>query len=154
MNVLFFSINLAVKLIQNSLHLNGTLNFLICTNSLSSFHLLRNVSEKLVVEVQSILYRFCDIESCEIYFLYVSRHSGVLGNERADQLAKEVTGFWYRSSCVCTVVSFSMAWSCFGLVLWIFGLFKGFVEEKIFFQQFFNDSNARHSLLTASYTRL
>ena len=85
----------AVKLIQDSLHLNGTLNFLTCTDSLSSLHSLRNITstEKLVVEVQSIFYRLCDVGGCEIYFSYVRSHSGVLGNERVDQLAKEATGY-------------------------------------------------------------
>ena len=63
-------IDLAVKLIQYSLSLSGTLNFFICSDSLSLLHLLRNVTstEKLIVEVQSILYRLCVIGSCEIYF--------------------------------------------------------------------------------------
>ena len=66
----------------------------LCTDSLSSLHLLRNVTstEKLVVEVLPILYHFCDIGGCEIYFSYVRSHSGVLGNDRVDQLVKETTG--------------------------------------------------------------
>ena len=90
-----FCINLAIKLIQDFFRLNRILNFLIFTDSLSSLHLLWNVTstEKLVVEVQSILYCLCDIGHCEIYFLYVRGHSGVLSNERANQLAKEATGF-------------------------------------------------------------
>ncbi|GFW73996.1 retrovirus-related Pol polyprotein from transposon 17.6 [Trichonephila clavipes] len=43
--------------------------------------------EKLVVEVQSILY-YLDYD---IYFSYVRGHSGNLGNDRGDQLAKEAT---------------------------------------------------------------
>ncbi|GFT44992.1 RNase H domain-containing protein [Trichonephila clavipes] len=82
-------INLAVKLIQDSLRQGGTLNFLICTDSLSSLHCLLNVNstEKLVVEVQSILFYL----DCDIHFSYVRGHSGNLGNDRADQLAKEAT---------------------------------------------------------------
>ena len=59
------------------------------TASLSSLHLLRNVTstEKIVVQVQSILYRLCNIGRCEI------GHSGVIGIDRADQLVKEATGF-------------------------------------------------------------
>ncbi|GFS53402.1 RNase H domain-containing protein [Trichonephila clavipes] len=51
-------INLVVKLIQDSLRQSETLNFLICTDSLSSLHCLLSVNstEKLAVEVQSILY--------------------------------------------------------------------------------------------------
>ncbi|GFS60576.1 RNase H domain-containing protein [Trichonephila clavipes] len=46
-------INLVVKLIQDSLRQGGTLNFLICTDSLSSLHCLLSVNstEKLVVEL-------------------------------------------------------------------------------------------------------
>ncbi|GFW25718.1 hypothetical protein TNCV_1309791 [Trichonephila clavipes] len=45
-------------------------------------------AEKLVVEVQSILY---NIEDCDTHFSYVRGHSGNLVNDRADQLAKEAT---------------------------------------------------------------
>ncbi|GFW73813.1 RNase H domain-containing protein [Trichonephila clavipes] len=82
-------INLAVKLIQGSLRQDGTLNFLICTDSLSSLHCLLNVNstEKLVLQVQSIMYYL----DCDIRFSYVRVHSGNLGNDKADQLAKEST---------------------------------------------------------------
>ncbi|GFW24284.1 RNase H domain-containing protein [Trichonephila clavipes] len=82
-------INFVVKLIQDSLHQGGTLNFLICTDSLSSLHYLLSVNstEKLVVEVLSILYYL----DCDIHFSYVRGHSGNLGNDRADQLVKEAT---------------------------------------------------------------
>ncbi|GFV97077.1 RNase H domain-containing protein [Trichonephila clavipes] len=82
-------INLVVKLIQDSLRQGGTLNFLICTDSLFSLHCLLslNSTEKLVVEVQSIQYYL----DCDIHFSYVRGHSGNLGNDRADQLAKEAT---------------------------------------------------------------
>ncbi|GFX22771.1 hypothetical protein TNCV_4839081 [Trichonephila clavipes] len=43
--------------------------------------------EKLIVEVQSILYY---LEDCDITFL-IRGHSGNLGNDRVDQLAKEAT---------------------------------------------------------------
>ncbi|GFX43861.1 RNase H domain-containing protein [Trichonephila clavipes] len=60
-------INLVVKLIQDSLRQGGTLNFLICTDSLSSLQCLLSVNstEKLVVEVQSIIYYL----DCDITFL-------------------------------------------------------------------------------------
>ncbi|GFV69915.1 RNase H domain-containing protein [Trichonephila clavipes] len=82
-------INLVVKLIQDSLRQGGTLNLLISTDSLHSLHCLLSVNstEKLVVEVQSILYYL----DCDIHFSYVRGHSGNLGNDRADQLAKEAT---------------------------------------------------------------
>ncbi|GFX86054.1 RNase H domain-containing protein [Trichonephila clavipes] len=50
-------INLVEKLIQASLRQGGTLNFLVCTDSLSTLHCLISVNstEKLVVEVQSTL---------------------------------------------------------------------------------------------------
>ncbi|GFT19404.1 RNase H domain-containing protein [Trichonephila clavipes] len=82
-------INLAVKLIQDSLRQGGTLNFLICTDSLSSLNYLLTVNstEKLVVEVQPIVFYL----DCDIHFSYVRGHSGNLGNDRADQLAKEAT---------------------------------------------------------------
>ncbi|GFW11990.1 uncharacterized protein TNCV_4530561 [Trichonephila clavipes] len=77
-------------MIQNSLRHGEYLNFLICTDSLSSLHSLRKVNstEKLVVEVQSML---CNLEDCGIYFSYVQDHSGNLGNDRVDLLAKEAT---------------------------------------------------------------
>ena len=50
-------------------------------------------TEKLVVEIQSMLHRLCDIGGWEIYFSYAHVHIGVLGNDRADQLAKEATDF-------------------------------------------------------------
>ncbi|GFW68484.1 RNase H domain-containing protein [Trichonephila clavipes] len=80
-------INLVVKLIQDSFRQDETLNFLICTVSLYSLHcfLSVNSTEKLVVEVQSILYYL----DCDIHFSYVRCHSGNLGNDRADQSAKE-----------------------------------------------------------------
>ncbi|GFY19672.1 RNase H domain-containing protein [Trichonephila clavipes] len=82
-------INLVVKLIRDSLRQGGTLNFLICTDSLSSLHYLLSVNsiEKLVVEVHSILYYL----DCDIHFSYVRGHSGNLTNDRADQLDKEAT---------------------------------------------------------------
>ncbi|GFY19219.1 RNase H domain-containing protein [Trichonephila clavipes] len=42
-------INLVVQLIQDSLRQGGTLNFLICTDSLSSLHCLLNVNSTAVV---------------------------------------------------------------------------------------------------------
>ncbi|GFV48854.1 hypothetical protein TNCV_641591 [Trichonephila clavipes] len=67
-----------------------TLNILPAKKILSRVHSLRNVNstEKLVVEVQSILYNF---EDCDIHFSYVRSHSGNLGKDRAAQLAKEAT---------------------------------------------------------------
>ncbi|GFW30468.1 hypothetical protein TNCV_454061 [Trichonephila clavipes] len=52
-----------------------------------SLHSSVNFTENLVVEVQSILYYL----DCDIHFSYVRCHSGNLGNDRADQLAKEAT---------------------------------------------------------------
>ncbi|GFY13118.1 hypothetical protein TNCV_666801 [Trichonephila clavipes] len=46
-----------------------------------------NSTEKLVVNVQSILHY---LEDCEVYF-YVRGHSGNLGNDKVDQLAKRAT---------------------------------------------------------------
>ncbi|GFX87852.1 RNase H domain-containing protein [Trichonephila clavipes] len=82
-------INLVVKLIQESLHQGGTLNFLICTDSLSSLHCSFSVNstEKLVAEIQCIL-NYLD---CGIPLSYYRGHSGNLGNDRADQLAKDTT---------------------------------------------------------------
>ncbi|GFS95490.1 RNase H domain-containing protein [Trichonephila clavipes] len=72
-----------------SLRQGGTYSFLICTDSLSSLHCLHSVNstEKLAVEVQSILYYL----DCDIHFSYVRGHSGNVGHDRADQLAKEAT---------------------------------------------------------------
>ncbi|GFT81355.1 RNase H domain-containing protein [Trichonephila clavipes] len=82
-------INLFVKLIQDSLREGEILHFLICTDSLSSLHCLLSVNstEKLVVEVQSILYYLDDY----IHFSCVRGHSGNLSKDRADHLAKEAT---------------------------------------------------------------
>ncbi|GFY60880.1 hypothetical protein TNIN_418281 [Trichonephila inaurata madagascariensis] len=59
-------INLVVKVIQNSLRPDGTHNFLIYTDSLFSLHSLLSVNstEKLVVEVQSIMYYLEDSTAC------------------------------------------------------------------------------------------
>ena len=87
------------------------------------------------------MYRLYDIGGCEIYFSYVRIHSGVLGDERADQLAKEVTGF---DIDLPVSVPFSHFKPCgFGLELRIFGFFKGFVDDKIFSKLFFNDSDCK-----------
>ncbi|GFX60610.1 RNase H domain-containing protein [Trichonephila clavipes] len=85
MNALFFKLNYS----QDSLCQGRTFNFLICIDSLSSLCCLLNVNstEKLVVDVQSILYYL----DCDIHFSYVRSHSGNPGNDRADQLAKEAT---------------------------------------------------------------
>ncbi|GFU26768.1 RNase H domain-containing protein [Trichonephila clavipes] len=56
------------------------------TNAFARF-IGNNGNEKLVVEVQSILFYL----DCDIHFSYVSGHSGNLGNHTADQLAKEAT---------------------------------------------------------------
>ncbi|GFW83823.1 RNase H domain-containing protein [Trichonephila clavipes] len=82
-------ISLAVKLIQYSLRQGGKLNFLICMDSFSSLHCLLNVNstERLVVEVQSILYYI----GCDIHLSYVRGYIRNLGNDRADQLAKDAT---------------------------------------------------------------
>lgn len=71
-------------------HDNGRLKYLICTASLSSLFLQHNTvsAEKLVVEIHSILYALENV--IEIHFSYVRGHCGNLGNERADQLAKQV----------------------------------------------------------------
>ncbi|GFW84232.1 RNase H domain-containing protein [Trichonephila clavipes] len=63
---------------RDSLRQGGTLDFLICTDSLSSLHCLLNVNstEKLVVEFQSTLFYL----DCDIHFSYVRGHSGNLGN--------------------------------------------------------------------------
>nr|XP_042903993.1 uncharacterized protein LOC122270499 [Parasteatoda tepidariorum] len=83
-------INLVVKWIQNSFSENQIFKYLICTDSLSSLFLLRDTTstEKLVVEIHSILNA---LENVTIHFSYVRGHSGILGNERADQLAREAT---------------------------------------------------------------
>ncbi|PRD29477.1 UNVERIFIED_CONTAM: hypothetical protein NCL1_29302 [Trichonephila clavipes] len=98
----------------DSLRQDGTLNFLICTDSLSSLHCLLNVNstEKLVVEVQSILY-YLDYE---IHFSHVQVHSGNLGNDTANQLAKEATCQNMKPFDVCTIVpleTFSLGKNCF-----------------------------------------
>ncbi|XP_042904921.2 retrovirus-related Pol polyprotein from type-1 retrotransposable element R1 [Parasteatoda tepidariorum] len=83
-------INLVVTWIQNSFSENQIFKYLICTDSLSSLFLLRDTTstEKLVVEIHSILNA---LENVTIHFSYVRGHSGILGNERADQLAREAT---------------------------------------------------------------
>ncbi|GFU49538.1 RNase H domain-containing protein [Trichonephila clavipes] len=78
-------------------------------------------AEKLVVEVQSILYY---LEDCDIHFSYVRGHSGNLGNERADLLAKEGTCRDMPFD-VCAIVSLealSLGKNCFLLEHRILGL--------------------------------
>lgn len=84
-------LNLVTKWIHNFHQRSGIVKYLICTDSLSSLFLLRNPAstEKLVVEIHSIL---CALENnVEIHFSYIRGHSGNVGNERADELAKQAT---------------------------------------------------------------
>ncbi|GFU71014.1 RNase H domain-containing protein [Trichonephila clavipes] len=110
-------------IIFDSLRQGGTLNFLICTDSLSSLHCLLNVNstEKLVVEVQSIMFYL----DCDIHFSYAEGHSGNLGNDRADQLAKEATCQDVKPFDVCAIVqleTFSLGKNCFFLEHRVLGL--------------------------------
>ncbi|GFV61584.1 RNase H domain-containing protein [Trichonephila clavipes] len=104
--------------------LKQSLNFIICPDSLSSLHSLRNVNstEKSVVEVQSILYNLEDCTSTffmlraivEISVMRYSRSVGQRGN-----LPR------YEPFDVCAVVpleAFSLGKNCFRLELRIFGL--------------------------------
>ncbi|GFV29762.1 RNase H domain-containing protein [Trichonephila clavipes] len=128
-------------------------NILICTYSLSSLHCFLNVNstEKLVVEVQPILFYL----DCDIHFSYVRGHSGNLGNDRADQLAKEATcqdvnllmpvslSHWKHLAWERTVSSWNTEFLASPKALW----------TKRFFQPFINGLNVRVLLLISSYPR-
>ncbi|GFW29901.1 RNase H domain-containing protein [Trichonephila clavipes] len=137
----------------DSLLQGGKLNFLICTDSLSSLHCLLNVNstEKLVVEVQSILFYL----DCDIHFSYVRCHSGNLGNDRVDQLTKEATcqdvnllmsvplSHWKHLAWERTVSSWNIEFLASPKALW----------TKSFFQPFINGLNVIVLSLISSYPR-
>ncbi|GFV89124.1 retrovirus-related Pol polyprotein from type-1 retrotransposable element R1 [Trichonephila clavipes] len=83
-------LNFAVKWIteQNSV----ISEYLICTDSLSSLDSLKCISSpnNTIVEIQKQLKSLRD-KNISIDFAFVRGHTGVLGNERADWLAKAAT---------------------------------------------------------------
>ncbi|GFV36615.1 uncharacterized protein TNCV_104361 [Trichonephila clavipes] len=83
-------LNFAVKWIteQNSV----ISEYLICTDSLSFLNSLKCISSSnnIIVEIQKQLKSLRD-KNIAIYFAFVRGHTGVLGNERADWLAKPAT---------------------------------------------------------------
>ncbi|GFT26816.1 uncharacterized protein TNCV_3709931 [Trichonephila clavipes] len=83
-------LNFAVKWIteQNSV----ISEYLICTDSLSSLDSLKCISSSnnIIVEIQKQLKSLRD-KNISIDFAFVRGHTGVLGNERADWLAKAAT---------------------------------------------------------------
>ncbi|GFV53971.1 RNase H domain-containing protein [Trichonephila clavipes] len=83
-------LNFAVKWIteQNSV----ISEYLICTDSLSSLDSLKCISssDNIIVEIQKQLKSLRD-KKISIDFAFVRGHTGVLGNERADWLAKAAT---------------------------------------------------------------
>ncbi|GFT15642.1 putative 115 kDa protein in type-1 retrotransposable element R1DM [Trichonephila clavipes] len=83
-------LNFAVKWIteQNSV----ISEYLICTDSLSSLDSLKCISSSnnIIVEIQKQLKNLRD-KNISIDFAFVRGHTGVLGNERADWLAKATT---------------------------------------------------------------
>ncbi|GFU33415.1 RNase H domain-containing protein [Trichonephila clavipes] len=66
--------------------------YLICTDSLSSLDSLKCISSSnnIIVEIQKQLKSLRD-KNISIDFAFVRGHTGVLGNERADWLAKAAT---------------------------------------------------------------
>ncbi|GFY27232.1 phosphatidylinositol-glycan biosynthesis class W protein [Trichonephila clavipes] len=147
-------INLVVTLIQDSLRQGGTLNFLICNDSLSSLYCLLSINptEKLVVEVQFILYYL----DCDIHFSYVWGHSGNLGNDRADQYAKEATcqnmnlfmsvslSYWKHVAWEITVSSWNNEFLASPKALWtkrFFPTIYQWLKCKKFATDFIPDSN-------------
>ncbi|GFV73678.1 RNase H domain-containing protein [Trichonephila clavipes] len=83
-------LNFAVKWIteQNSV----ISEYLICTDSLSSLDSLKCISSSnnIIVEIQKQLKSLRD-KNISIDFAFVRGHTGVLGNEQADWLAKAAT---------------------------------------------------------------
>ncbi|GFW31449.1 RNase H domain-containing protein [Trichonephila clavipes] len=83
-------LNFAVKWIteQNSV----ISEYLICTDSLSSLGSLKCISSSnnIIVEIQKQLKSLRD-KNISIDFAFVRGHTGVLGNERVDWLAKAAT---------------------------------------------------------------
>ncbi|GFX94790.1 RNase H domain-containing protein [Trichonephila clavipes] len=66
--------------------------YLICTDSLSSLDSLKCIfsSNNIIVEIQKQLKSLKD-KNISIDFAFVRGHTGVLGNERTDWLAKAAT---------------------------------------------------------------
>ncbi|GFT26116.1 RNase H domain-containing protein [Trichonephila clavipes] len=69
-----------------------SLNFLICSDSLSSLCALNNIysQNKLIVKTHINL-DFLRSRGVQVFFSFVRGHTGIYGNERADWLAKEAT---------------------------------------------------------------
>ncbi|GFS60266.1 RNase H domain-containing protein [Trichonephila clavipes] len=83
-------LNFAVKWIPEQNRV--ILEHLICTDSLSSLDSLKCISSSnnIIVEIQKQLKSLRD-KNISIHFAFVRGHTGVLGNERADWLAKAAT---------------------------------------------------------------
>ncbi|GFX34514.1 RNase H domain-containing protein [Trichonephila clavipes] len=86
----FLCLNFAVKWITEQSSVIS--KYLIYTNSLSSLHSLKRIfkSYKIIVKIQKQLKSLKD-KNISIDFAFVHGHTGVLGNERADWLAKAAT---------------------------------------------------------------
>ncbi|GFV54204.1 uncharacterized protein TNCV_1496811 [Trichonephila clavipes] len=84
-------LNFAIKWIteQNSV----ISEYLICTDSLSSLDSLKciSTSNNINVEIQKKQLKILRDKNISIYFAFVRGHTGVLGNERANWLAKAAT---------------------------------------------------------------
>ncbi|GFU14067.1 RNase H domain-containing protein [Trichonephila clavipes] len=83
-------LNFAVKWITE--HNSVISEYLICTDSLSSLDSLKCISSSnnIIVEIQNQLKSLRD-KNISIDFAFVLGHTGVLGNEQADWLAKAAT---------------------------------------------------------------
>ncbi|GFV08230.1 RNase H domain-containing protein [Trichonephila clavipes] len=73
-------------------HFQFRIYYLICTDSLSSLHSLRYIfsSNNIIVEIQKRLKSLKD-KNTSISFAFVRGYTGVLGNDRADWLARAAT---------------------------------------------------------------
>lgn len=136
-----FALNLALDIIQNK----PDLNYFILTDSLSSIQALKNnkINTKVNPYIISIRRKYLEItqnNSCNITFVWIPSHSGIMGNEEADFLAKQAAQSITNSSALLPYTDFREKFSSNANLstknlVKVQGLRKG----KIFFENFDND---------------
>ncbi|KFM75507.1 hypothetical protein X975_25314, partial [Stegodyphus mimosarum] len=91
----------SIKWIYNNCSLRA--KFLIRTDSLSSLYSLGNIfsCNKLLVTSHGIL-KDLNNKGVDVHFSHVRSHTGNLGNERADWLAKQATNLQVNTPMILT----------------------------------------------------